>query len=273
VAVVVNRVIPGPRGRIPLRVHAPAVADGDAPAVVVLVHGGGWVLGNLDRVDPLARALANRVGCVVVSLAYRRAPEHPFPAAHDDVLAATRWVLDHAAAVGGDGDRVALVGEEVGATMAAATAWQLAQAGDRRLRFQVLAYPLTSGTGGTLSRDDSADAVPLNRPMLSWALKHALADPDHALDPRIDLVNLPPDQLDGLPPTLVLTAERDPLRAEGEAFAQHLADAGAEVTAIRYEGMPHGFLAGLPVVETARQALSQMAAMLRRHLGAAPIAP
>jgi acetyl esterase len=264
--------IPGPAGELAMRVYRPIASDddGDEPLpVVVYFHGGGWVIADLDVYDATPRALANRAHAIVASVGYRRAPEHPFPAAHDDALAATRWVHTHAEELRGDPTRVAVAGESAGANMAAATCLQLMHAGGPAPQFQLLIYPVASGLGGTPSYDDCADAVPLNRAMMGWFVKHTFPDPVQALDPRVDLVNVPLGDLRGLPPTLVITAQRDPLRDEGEAFARRLALAGVEVTATRYNGVPHEFFGMGAVVEAAQRAVNQAAAELTMALGPA----
>lgn len=248
--------IPGPAGDITVRIYGPA--DVPAPTgglpVLVYVHGGGWVIGDLDVYDTSARALANRGRCVVVSVEYRHAPEHPFPAAHDDVLAATRWVQDRAGDFGGDPARVAIAGESAGGNMAAATCLQLRDAGEPLPVFQLLIYPLTTGANDSTSFADSADAKPLNRPMVSWFAKHAFPTPEAAMDTRFELLGIPVERLAGLPPALVMTAERDPLRSQGQAFAERLAAAGVPTTLRNYRRVPHEFFGWAALVDTAREA-------------------
>lgn len=256
-----------------LRVYRPASRNGQPAAgvlpVLVYVHGGGWVIGDLDVYDASCRGLANKAGCIVVSVEYRHAPEHPFPAAHDDVLAATRWVMAHAADLGGDPARVAIAGESAGGNLAASTCLQLKAAGERQPVFQLLVYPVTTGEQYGESNLDAADAHPLNRPMMSWFAMHTFdGNPGAAADPRFDLLGLPPDQLAGLPPALVITDERDPLRDQGEQFARHLHAAGVPVTATRYDGAPHEFFGMAAVVDKAEQTQQEAALHLRRAFGA-----
>lgn len=256
----------------PLRARAywPAGIDRDTPApVVVWIHGGGWVLFDVDTYDASCRGVANRTGAIVVSPEYRRAPEHVFPAAHDDVLATWRWVRENAAAMGGDPGRLAIGGESVGGNMAAATTLALQAAGEPMPAAQVLVYPLTTGRQLGDSMADAADARPLNRPLLSWMAMHAFRGvPEAAKDPRVDLLGLQSDELAGLPPTLVITGERDVLRSQGEEFAQHLEAAGVPVTATRYDGVMHEFFGAAGVLDKAAQAQQQAADHLRAAFAA-----
>lgn len=258
VASVVERTIPGPGGPIPVRVYAP---HGVGPfPVVVYTHGGGWVIATNDTYDASARALANAAGAVVVSVEYRKAPEHPFPAAHDDAFAAYRWVLENAAELGGDPERVALAGESAGGNLAVATAMQARDAGLRMPVHVLAVYPIASGTTDSPSYREHADAKPLNRPMMAWFFAHYLGSPGDAADPRISLVNA---DLRGLPPVTVINAEIDPLRSEGELLAQRLRDAGVEVEHHLHRGVTHEFFGMTAVVGKAKKAVEQAAAGLR----------
>ncbi len=247
-----------------MRIYTPARA-GEGPLPIVLwIHGGGWVLYTVDTYDASCRGVANKTGAIVVSPEYRRAPEHVFPAAHDDVLATYRWVRQNAGELGGDPARIAIGGESVGGNMAAATCLQLAQAGEPMPVAQVLVYPLTTGEQFGESMVDAADARPLNRPLLSWMAMHAFEGvPEAAADPRVDLLSVPPEQLATMPPTLVITDERDVLRSQGEEFARHLRTTGVPVTATRYDGVMHEFFGAAAVLDKAEQAQSQAAQHLR----------
>lgn len=259
-----NITLPGPGGDLPVRIYTPARA-GEGPLPIVLwIHGGGWVLYTVDTYDASCRGVANKTGAIVVSPEYRRAPEHVFPAAHDDVLATYRWVRQNAGELGGDPARIAIGGESVGGNMAAATCLQLAQAGEPMPVAQVLVYPLTTGEQFGESMVDAADARPLNRPLLSWMAMHAFEGvPEAAADPRVDLLSVPPEQLATMPPTLVITDERDVLRSQGEEFARHLRTTGVPVTATRYDGVMHEFFGAAAVLDKAEQAQSQAAQHLR----------
>ncbi|SDZ36463.1 Acetyl esterase/lipase [Micromonospora pattaloongensis] len=247
--------IPRPSGDIALRVYRPTppVSARNMP-IVIYFHGGGFVIGDLDSYDSTPRGLANREQCIVVSVEYRHAPEHPFPAAHDDALEATRWIYDHAADLGGDPDRIAIAGESAGGNLAASTCLQLRAEGGWLPAFQLLVYPMVTGTIDNESCADSADARPLSRAALSWYAKHTFSTPEAAKDPRFDVLNAPADRLRGLPPTLVITAERDPLRTQGQRYADRLIQAGVEVECRHYEGVPHEFFGMAPVLDAARDA-------------------
>ncbi|WP_219419169.1 alpha/beta hydrolase fold domain-containing protein [Pseudonocardia nigra] len=259
-----NMTIDGPGGRLGVRVYWPKDAGDDPLPIVLWIHGGGWVLFSVGTYDASCRGIANRTGAIVVSPEYRRAPEYVFPAAHDDVLATYRWIRDNADGLGGDGSRIAIGGESVGGTMAAATSLQLAAAGEPLPVAQVLVYPLTTGEQFGESMVDAADARPLNRPLLSWMAMHAFEGvADRATDPRVDLLSVPAEPLAGMPPTLVITDERDPLRDQGEEFARHLEQAGVAVTATRYDGVMHEFFGAAAVLDKAAQAQRQAAEHLR----------
>ncbi|WP_198961916.1 alpha/beta hydrolase [Pseudonocardia sp. MH-G8] len=253
-----------PAGSLGVRVYWPADA-GDGPLPVVLwIHGGGWVLFTVDTYDASCRGIANKTGAIVVSPEYRRAPEHVFPAAHDDVLATYRWIRDNAEGLGGDPARIGIGGESVGGNMAAATCLQLLGAAESLPVAQVLVYPLTTGEQFGESMADAADARPLNRPLLSWMAMHAFEGvPGAASDPRADLLSVPSERLAGMPPTLVITDERDVLRSQGEEFARHLEQAGVPVTATRYDGVMHEFLGAAAVLDKAEQAQREAAEHLR----------
>lgn len=267
-----NITIPGPGGDLPVRVYTPAnttLAQGSLP-IVLWIHGGGWVISTVETYDASCRGVANKTGAIVVSPEYRRAPEHVFPAAHNDVLATYRWIRDNTERLGGDPARIAIGGESVGGNMAAATCLQLARAGEPMPVAQVLVYPLTTTEQFGESMSDAADARPLTRPLLSWMAMHAFDGvPGAATDPRVDLLSVPTDQLAGMPPTLVITSERDVLRTQGEEFARHLQAAGVPVTATRYDGVMHEFFGAAAVLDKAEQAQLEAATHLRRSFTAA----
>lgn len=263
--------IPGPGGDLTVRVYHPfgTAADGSRPVesalpVLIWIHGGGFVLYTVDTYDASCRGLCKKAGVIVVSPEYRRAPEDVFPASHDDVLATVRWVQDNTGLFGGDPSRIAIGGESVGATMAAATCVQLKEAGEPLPAGQVLVYPLTTAQQYGESMNDAADARPLNRPLLSWMAMHAFAGvPDAVRDPRVNLLGLSNNQLAGLPPALVITDERDVLRSQGEQFARNLKGAGVPVTASRYDGMMHEFFGAAAVLDKAEQAQQEAAGHLK----------
>lgn len=247
-------------GQQTLRVYTPANAGTEPLPVVIWVHGGGWVLFDIDTYDASCRGLTNKTGAIVVSPDYRRAPEAVFPASHDDVLATHRWVLDNAASLGGDPSRIVIGGESVGGNMAAATCLQLAAAGQPVPLAQVLVYPLTTGEQFGESMTDAADARPLNRPLLSWMAMHAFeGKPDAATDPRIALLDWTPEQLSSMPPTLVITDERDVLRSQGQEFARKLEEAGVPTTHTFYPGVMHEFFGAAAVLDEAERAQQEAA--------------
>lgn len=275
VATVDDRTIPGPGGDLVVRVYRPAVGDrgtdGTSPMPMLMwIHGGGWVLYDLDTYDASCRGLANKAGAIVVSPAYRRAPEHPFPAAHDDVLAAYRWMRDHADELGGDRSRLAIGGESVGGNMAAATCVELARRGEALPCCQILVYPLTTAAPYGASMIEHADARPLDKPLLSWMAMHAFEGvPDAARDARVALLDLGPNDLDGLPPALVITAERDPLRDQGREFARHLEHAGVPTSWRHFDGVMHEFFGASAVLDAAELAQREAADHLRRSFATA----
>jgi acetyl esterase len=265
--------IPGPGGDLSVRVYTPVGAEASATTgsprpVIVWVHGGGWVLFTVDTYDASCRGLANKTGAIVVSPEYRRAPEHVFPASHDDVLATYRWVRDNAERLGGDASRIVIGGESVGATMAAATCLQLKDAGEPLPLAQALVYPVTTGAQYGESMADAADGRPLNRPLLSWMAMHAFEGvPDAAQDPRVGLLELPVDRLSGLPASIVITDERDVLRSQGQEFAAHLDDAGVAVTTRYYEGVMHEFFGASAVLDKAEEAQQEVARHFQQAFG------
>lgn len=224
-------------GSIPARLYGPA--DGTNHPILVWYHGGGFVIGDLDTADPTCRKLAAATGAVVVSVDYRLAPEHPFPAAADDCLAALRWVVDHATDLGGDPTRIAVGGDSAGGNLAAVTALAARDAGID-LRYQLLVYPVTDCTMSSASYDTNGQGYLLTADSMDWFIGHYLSGGD-AKDPRVS--PLFADDVSGTAPALVLTAEFDPLRDEGEAYAERLRDAGVDVELRRFDGQVHGFFA------------------------------
>lgn len=258
-----HRVIDGRHGQILLRVYTPK-GDGPFP-VLVYFHGGGFVIFNLDTYDSTCRALCDEAGCVVVSVAYHQAPEHPFPAAPDDALTAYRWVLDHAGELNGDSNRVAVGGESAGGNLAAVTALRARDEGLAPPVFQMLIYPMTNAAFDTPSYQENADAIPLNKPMMEWFWGHYLQNPEDAQNPYASPLRAP--DLSGLPPALVVTAEVDPLHSEGVAYAQRLQEAGVNVTHHHYDGVMHEFFSMAAAVGKAREANRDAARHLRRAFG------
>jgi acetyl esterase len=261
---VLQRTIPGPDGELTVRIYRPlGAAPGPLPAVVFF-HGGGWVLCDLDSHDGLCRALANEAGCVVVAVDYRLAPEHPFPAAPDDCFAALRWLAAHGGEVGVDTTRLAVAGDSAGGNLAAVVALRARDEGGPALRAQVLLYPLTDFSDTTASHREIGADYFLSSADAMWYWRHYLADEADGAHQYASPLRA--GDLSGLPPALIITAEFDPLRDEGEAYGARMAAAGVSVSVHRYDGMFHGFVSLLSVLEPADEALVEVAVALRAAL-------
>jgi acetyl esterase len=260
VASVVDTTYPSPVGPQRARVYRPE-ADGPVPTVL-FVHGGGYVLGDVDTHDDQARLLCREVGAVVVSIDYRLAPEHPFPAAPLDVAAALRHVVARVAELGGDPGRIAVAGDSAGGNLSAGAA-VVARDEGLPLAAQLLLYPSTDFTPTEHpSRVESAEGFFLTLDDMAWFSAQYAAD---AADPRASVLHHP--DLTGLAPAVVATAEHDPLRDEGEAYAAALAEAGVPVLARRYSGLIHGFFGLGHVHDASRAASLQACADLKELLG------
>jgi acetyl esterase/lipase len=267
-----DRSFPGPGGAVPIRIYWPkdaAPADAGLP-VVLYIHGGGWVIADLDVYDASPRAIANAAGAIVVSTHYRQAPEHPFPAAHEDTFAAYRWVLANAASFGGDPRRIALVGESAGGNMAANVALRARDEGLQAPLHQVLVYPVANNDMDAPSYVENADAKPLGKAAMAWFVRHTFASPAQTADPRIALVARP--DLAGLPPATILLAQIDPLRSEGEQLAQALRDAGGDVVLQRWDAVTHEFFGMGAVLPEAREAQGLAGQRLREAFAGADAA-
>ena len=259
----VDREIPGAAGNLPARVYTP---DGAGPfPVVVYFHGGGWVIGDKQVYDGGARAISKLAQAVVVSVDYRLAPEAKFPAAWDDALAAYKWVAGNAASIKGDPKRLALAGESAGGNLAIATA---VAARDAKLQppTHVLAvYPVgQTGNLNTKSYKDSANAKPLNKPMIEWFVDKLLAKPADKADPRLDLVNA---KFAGLPPVTIVSAQIDPLREDGALLETALKRAGVKVQRKLYSGTAHEFFGMGAAVKKAADAQKFGSEALRASFG------
>ncbi len=228
---VYDRTVPGPAGPVPVRVYRPSEATG--LPVVVWFHGGGWVIGGLDSHDHLCRLLCDDAGCVVVSVDYRLAPEHPFPAAVEDCVAAYGWVAANATEVGGDPGRVAVGGDSAGGNLAAVVALTRRDAGDPPPRAQVLVYPVTDHEFDSPSMHENATGYFLEREHMRWFFGHYLRTPADADDWRVSPLRAP--DLSGVAPAIVVTAEYDPLRDQGEAYGARLRAAGVDTEIVRGE--------------------------------------
>ncbi|MFD6885495.1 alpha/beta hydrolase [Streptomyces sp. NPDC059957] len=254
--------VPGPAGTIPVRVYRPA-ADGPMPTVVFF-HGGGWITGDLDTHDDVTRRLCRDVEAVVVAVDYRLAPEHPFPAAYDDCLAAARYIADHIDDYGARPDRIALAGDSAGGNLAAAVALAFRDE-HRPLAAQLLAYPATDFDGDYPSRTQNATGY-LLRHQDVLDLQHLYAGDDPAVRASASVSPLRADTLAGLAPAVIGTAQYDPLRDEGNAYAAALTQAGVDVFARTYDGLIHAFLHLFRVSPAADAAVTELYAQLKSRL-------
>jgi acetyl esterase len=260
-----DRTVPTPDGDVPVRVYRPGDAgETDVLPVLVWYHGGGWVIGDLDTTDATCRKLANRTGAVVVSVDYRLAPEHRFPAAAEDCWAVTTWIADHAAELGADASRMAVGGDSAGGNLAAVVAQRAVRTGSPVLRHQLLVYPVTDLTLGHPSIDENADGYLLTKAAMVWFTDHYLGPDGDAKHPHASPLHA--EDVAGVAPATILTAEFDPLRDEGEAYGAMLREAGVEVDVRRYDGMIHGFFSLGAVVDRSREALDDAAATVRDAL-------
>jgi acetyl esterase len=259
-----DRTIPGPGGEIAVRIYAPeAPAPEDAGALPVLVyfHGGGFVIGSIETHDGTCRQLARGADCVVVSVDYRLAPEHTFPAAPEDCYAATAWVAEHAAEIGADPARIAVGGDSAGGNLAAVVCLMARDRSGPALAHQLLIYPVTDYAFETGSYRENAEGYMLTLPMMKWFWNHYLADPAEGAGELASPLRAA--NLAGLPSATVLTAEFDPLRDEGEAYAQRLSEAGVKTQLTRYDGVFHGFFAMGALIDRANAAVDEACTALR----------
>ena len=261
VASVIARTIPGPGGPMPVRIYRPKDALRGA---LVYFHGGGWVIGSLEGADDSCRILANRGRVIVVSVAYRLAPETKFPGPVEDAYAAVRWTVDNAVDLGVDASRVAVGGSSAGGNLAAAAALVARDRGGPKIAFQLLTVPVTELSSRAASHREFAEGYGLSAADMEWFGSHYVNGPADAENPYASVVRA---DLRGLPPALVITAECDPLRDDGEAYANRLRDHGIAASVKRYPGMFHGFLGFPRELPEAEQAFSDAGAALRAALG------
>ena len=254
---------PAASGAQKARIYKPANVAANAP-VVLYIHGGGWVIADIDVYDSSPRALAKATGAIVVSIEYRHAPEAKFPAAHDDANAAYQWVLKNAAGWGGDPKKVAVIGESAGGNMAVNVAIAARDKGWTAPLAVVAVYPVADSNLSTGSKLARATAKPLNTPMLAWFFTHTLSNPSQAMDPRLNLVGA---DLKGLPPTTIILAEIDPLRDDGMNLAEKLRAAGVVTEVKEYAGVTHEFFGMGAVVADAKDAGNYAAARMKTAFG------
>jgi acetyl esterase len=245
---------------VPVRLYWPEDA-GEAPLPVLLwIHGGGFVMGSIDGYDAVARALCSRTGCLVVSIGYRLAPENPYPAQVEDSLAAATWVRANIAELGGDPGRMVVAGDSAGANLSAVLGHQL----HGMFRLQVLLYPVTDLTMSQPSIDENAEGYLLTRNACEHFRKQYLGEYADEKDPLASPLFADEPLLSGAPPALVITAELDPLRDEGEAYAARLEEAGVPVDLVRFDGMIHAFFAFGAMIPAAGEALDLVVAAVRK---------
>ena len=255
-----------------VREHAIAVAGGAIPArsyrpsrevvdagIVVYFHGGGWLLGSVDSHDAICRALANASGCVIVNVGYRCAPEHRFPTAVDDAVAATAWTHAHAAELGADPTRLAVAGDSAGGNLAAVVCQLARDAGGPPIRFQLLIYPVTTADLA-IGFDLAYEGYFLYRDELAWHQHHYLNGPAEAGDPRVSPLN---GDATGLPAASIQSAECDPLHGQAERYRDHLVAAGVPVAYRSYAGMIHGYFGLDSVFPIADEAMRDAGTALR----------
>lgn len=257
-----DRTISGPAGPLAIRLYADSAAAG--LPVLVWFHGGGWVFGDLELDDGTCRRLAAGSGCAVVSVDYRLAPEARFPAAVEDCYAATRYVSEHAAELGVDSGRIAVGGDSAGGNLAAAVALLARDKGGPVIAFQLLVCPVIDLDFETASYRQCANDYRPKRDLMRWFWDQYLGSDDDARNPYACPIRA--DDLSGLPPALVLTAEYDPLRDEGEAYAARLAEAGVTSSSTRYEGTVHFLFLMSDRIAKGREAVAEACDALRRAL-------
>lgn len=240
-------------GSQPIRIFTP---EGEAPAggwpIIVYYHGGGWVIADIDTYAASAMGLADKAQAIVASAEYRHAPEHKFPAAHEDAFAAYQWVLSNAQKFDGDSKRVAVAGESAGGNLAINTAIMARDKSVQMPEHMLLVYPVAGTDLNTASYQENADAVPLSREAMKWFVEKSISKPADKQDPRLDVVGKA--NLKNLPDATVITAEIDPLRSEGKTLAEKLEAAGSDVTYKNYDGVTHEFFGMAAVVDDAKSA-------------------
>ena len=251
----------GVEGDINMRLYVPA-GKGPFP-VLMYFHGGGWVIGDLDTHDGLCRDLAAETECLVFAVDYHLAPEYPFPAACNDCYDATLWVSQNAARFNGDSTRMAVAGDSAGGNLSAVTSLMIRERSGPRLCFQLLLYPVVDAPSNNASYRENATGYMLTAAAMEWFWEHytgGVANTESHMAP------LQAESLANLPPALVVTAEYDPLRDEGEAYGQRLQDEGVATEIIRYDGMIHGFVQMNALIPTGRAALTKCVQALRKAL-------
>jgi acetyl esterase/lipase len=256
--------IPGPAGAIGARFYVALGAARPPQPLLVYYHGGGWVIGDLDTHDGLCRFLAEYSGCRVLSVDYRLAPEHPFPAPVEDAVAAFDWATEQGEELGIDPARIAVGGDSAGGNLSAAVCLQARDSGGPQPAMQLLLYPVTDAVGGQASRDTFAEGFLLTRNDMDWFEGHYIPDGCDESDPRISMMRAP--DVANLPPAYMATAGFDPLRDEAETYAARMREAGVTVALQRQPGLIHGFANLTAICPSARAAMFEVAGALRMGL-------
>lgn len=260
-----NLIMPGPGGDIPLRMYrASPLVEGNPQPVIVYFHGGGWVIGDLESHDTVCREIAARSGATLISVDYRLAPEHVFPAAADDAIAATKWVADNASDLGVDAERLAVAGDSAGGNLAAVAAIAARDAG-QKIAFQALLYPVTDFDLTRPSYEENGARPPVKTSTMAWFRDLYLTKPEDQKDWRAAPIHAA--NLSGLAPSFVLTAGYDPLRDEGNAYADALKAAGNDCTYKCYTGQIHGFLNMARINPQTFDAFEEIGATMKKGLG------
>jgi acetyl esterase len=254
-----DREIPGPDGKLLVRVYKP-LGVGSFPTLMFF-HGGGWVVGDLDTHDSLCRSFTSLAGCVTVAVDYRLAPEHKFPAAAEDCFLATQWVARNGAIIGCDTSRIAVSGDSAGGTLAAVVALMARDRGGPGLLFQLLICPVMQRGFDTPSWRENGERYLLTKADMEWYWEQYLSDEADGLHPYASPLHA--EDLHGLPPALVITAEFDPLRDEGEAYARRLRGSGVPAGIVCYDGLIHSFAVMDGVLDRGKKAIEHTAAVLR----------
>jgi acetyl esterase len=254
--------IPGNMDDVPIRIYRPY--DDQPLPIVVFAHGGGWILGDLDNHDHVCRLLARESGCLLVSVDYRLAPEHPFPAALEDIFSVVKWVADRGDVIGGDPDRIAIAGDSSGGNLSAAVALMDRERGLRALSHQALIYPATDYAFDTDSYHENAEGYFLTREDMRFFWNHYLTKRIDRHHPYASPLRAP--DLSGLPSTTIVTAEFDPLRDDGAIYAEQLANADVSVEHRDYEGVIHGFFHLPEKIDAGRKCIKYVGKQLAEAL-------